>query len=178
MLVIDNETKSQSHESSAHHRLSYHYDRKFRSYMFDNLDRIIDLTASFRIPEYIDHVPPQLEITGIFNWRLHKNAEHEYLILAFNGTNHLYCMNYPDCSRIDGYKPYLTQCIATFEIDSTTRLKPVQAIDHHARLDHLTLLKLSDSDEDYSIDHYSGKFHYSILILLRLRLSLIHFCDS
>ena len=62
-----------------------------------------------------------------------KHKNHEYLILAFDGEKHLYCLN-SDCKQADAYKPYLTECRPRVK----PSLQPILAIDHHTKFDRMS----------------------------------------
>lgn len=95
------------------------FERNFHFYRFDLDDQSVEnITQSAVPPEWLEHIPAAIEVTGIFSWTNGARGEHfvflnqfdsnlnlfpvEYSVLAFNGTNHLYCLN-SKCSHLEGY---------------------------------------------------------------------------
>ncbi|OTF81222.1 hypothetical protein BLA29_004727 [Euroglyphus maynei] len=82
-----------------------HFQRRWQVYSFATMDRITNITHSAIVPDYLDEIPTEFELTG-------KNNDYdEYMIIVFNGTDHLYCMN-EACSQSKKYQPFLTECRA------------------------------------------------------------------
>ncbi|KPM03013.1 hypothetical protein QR98_0014420 [Sarcoptes scabiei] len=116
VILIEQKLRIQSdfdvNNQTVFHRL---FTRRWQIYSFDNLNRITNLTYSAIIPDYLETIPPQLELTGVFGWTRRKTNEDEFLILTFNGSNHLYCLN-ENCANIENYRVYLTECNAPSEL--------------------------------------------------------------
>lgn len=86
-----------------------YFERRWQVYSFEKLDRITNLTYSALTPDYLDEIPDHFEITGIFGWTSElmqkssfltktfflgkKTNSDEYMVIVFNGTDHLYCLN-------------------------------------------------------------------------------------
>lgn len=111
-LIEDEEKDGENFTLKKRRRRKFH--RRIETYLFDFKSvadelflRTTNLTASSVLPEYLEQMPSSLELTGVFNWK--SGDRHEYLMLAFNGTHHLYCLN-EDCAREERYKPWLRDC--------------------------------------------------------------------
>jgi len=61
--------KDQSTTSSSSSIPTFRFERHFQAYNFEFLDRIVNVTDSQQLPDYIERVPAEFEITGIFNWK-------------------------------------------------------------------------------------------------------------
>lgn len=162
ITFIDQRLRHQNLDKIQNGTTSYYYERHFQSYSFENMDRIINLTESAVILDYLELVPPHYEITGVFNWN--GNKRHEYLLLAFNGTHHLYCLN-KDCQHANSYLSFMNECRVQGQKEIQNGILPIQMIDHHAKLDEM--LSAISGLSYYSTDNYSElrKHHYSMYLV-------------
>lgn len=55
-------------KSNDTNKINRHFERRWQVYSFEKLDRITNLTYSALTPDYLDNIPDNFEITGIFGW--------------------------------------------------------------------------------------------------------------
>ncbi|KAH7638644.1 hypothetical protein HUG17_2677 [Dermatophagoides farinae] len=88
-----------------------HFNRRWQVYSFATMERIVNLTYSAILPEYLHQIPSEFEITGVFGWTRKDDYYDEYMIIVFNGIDHLYCLN-AACSESNQYQPFMAECRA------------------------------------------------------------------
>nr|XP_027199569.1 uncharacterized protein LOC113793703 [Dermatophagoides pteronyssinus] len=88
-----------------------HFNRRWQVYLFANMERITNQTYNAIVPDYLNKIPTEFELTGVYGWTRKNSDYDEYMIIVFNGTDHLYCMN-EACSQSKNYQQFLPECRA------------------------------------------------------------------
>lgn len=114
VLFIEQTLEKGANSNSNSTKAKRKFRRRIEGYLFNfspgdgEFLRTVNLTNSLLLPDYLETMPESLELTGVFNWKK-GNGDHEYLMLAFNGSHHLFCLN-GACARESGWKPWLESC--------------------------------------------------------------------